>query len=150
MLLGAVSLFLIATPLPGAGIPLASSGLDLGYRNMYDLQFAKAHKTFAAWKQLHPEDPLGPVSDAAAYLFAEFDRLHILQSELFVENEKFLARDKQVPDAAAKRALEAELARGEQLGRRHTGALAARSPRQSTFAKSAYASCSIEKRHYFE
>ena len=111
-------LFLLAAPLLRADIPLSSSGLDLGYRNMYNLEFGEAHKTFAAWKQAHPEDPMGPVSDGAAYLFAEFDRLHILQSELFVEDEKFLTREKQTADPAVKRALEAELAHGEQLADR--------------------------------
>jgi hypothetical protein len=111
----AVWLLLIAQQFLRAGIPLADSGLDLGYRNMYNLEFAQAHKSFSAWKQLHPEDPLGPASDAAAYLFAEFDRLHILQSELFVENEKFLTRENQTPDPAVKSALEGELQRGERL-----------------------------------
>jgi len=50
---------------------------------MYNLDFDGAHQTFAAWERSHPDDPLGPVSNAAAYLFAEFDRLHILESELF-------------------------------------------------------------------
>jgi hypothetical protein len=129
----AVWLLLVAAPLTRAGIPLTNSGLDLGYRNMYNLEFAEAHKNFTAWKQLHPEDPLGPASDAAAYLFAEFDRLHILQSELFVENEKFLNQARQAPDPAVKRALEGELGRGEQLA---DGVLA-RAPRDANalFAK---------------
>jgi hypothetical protein len=133
ILRGAVTLMLLTAPLGGGEIPLASSGLDLGYRQMYNLQFAEAHQTFGEWKRLHPQDPLGPVSDGAAYLFAEFDRLHILQSELFVENEKFLTREKQAPDAAAKRALQGELARGEQLAAQTL----ARSPwdAQALFAK---------------
>jgi hypothetical protein len=112
MMLAAFALLTVA---PLGGLPLGTSGLDQGYRQMYDLQFAAAHRTFAAWKQAHPEDPLGPVSDAAAYLFSEFDRLHILQSELFIENETFLAQGKLTPDPAVKRSLEQELAHGEQL-----------------------------------
>jgi hypothetical protein len=129
-MLAAVALLTIA---PLGGIPLGTSGLDQGYRHMYDLQFPEAHKTFAAWKQAHPEDPLGPVSDAAAYLFGEFDRLHILQSELFVENDKFLAQGKLTPDPAVKRSLEAELTRGEQLA----DAILSRSPSdgRALFAK---------------
>src|SRR5262245_56069451 len=60
-----------------------STQLDLGYRQMYNLQFDDAHRTFQEWDRQHPEDPMGPVSQAAAYLFAEFDRLKILQSEFF-------------------------------------------------------------------
>src|ERR1035438_10711623 len=53
----------------------AETPLEVGYRQMYDLQFAAAHRTFADWQNTHPDDPMGPASDAAAYLFAEFDRL---------------------------------------------------------------------------
>ena len=51
------------------------NGLDPGYVDLYNLDFAGAHKQFSAWMQAHPEDPLGSASDAAAYLFGEFDRL---------------------------------------------------------------------------
>jgi hypothetical protein len=133
MMRAALCLLMIAAPLVCAEIPLSTSGLDLGYRNMYNLEFDEAHKNFSAWKQQHPEDPLGPVSDGAAYLFAEFDRLHILQSELFVEDEKFLAHENQAADPAVKQSLEAELARGEQLADR----ILARAPRDANalFAK---------------
>jgi hypothetical protein len=63
--------------------------LDAGYRHMYNLRFSEAHDIFAEWERQHPEDPMGPASDAAAYLFTEFDRLHILQSEFFVNDEHF-------------------------------------------------------------
>jgi hypothetical protein len=89
--------------------------LENGYRQMYNLDFQSAHRTFETWKQLHPEDPLGPVSNAAAYLFAEFDRLHVLESELFVNNEKFEKRQRLMPDPAIRRAFESELQRSEQM-----------------------------------
>jgi hypothetical protein len=63
--------------------------LDAGYRQMYNLEFDAARRTFAAWKSQNPNDPVGPVSMAAAYLFAEFDRLNILQSEFFVNDRNF-------------------------------------------------------------
>ena len=65
---------------------LPTRRLDAGYRQMYDLRFEEAHQTFQDYREdCSPQDPMGPVSDAAAYLFSEFDRLHILQTELFVE-----------------------------------------------------------------
>ena len=67
--------------------------LDQGYRQMYNLQFAEAHQTFHEWQRLHPDDPMGPASDAAAYLFSEFDRLHILQSEFFVHDQHFITKN---------------------------------------------------------
>lgn len=86
-----------------------STLLDTGYRQMYNLQFAQAHKTFAEWERLHPDDPMGPASDAAAYLFTEFDRLHILQSEFFVQEDHFYTDKKLAPDPALKQKFEAEL-----------------------------------------
>src|SRR5262245_14880929 len=62
--------------------------LDIGFRQMYNLDFAAAHHTFETWQKLHPEDPMGPASNAAAYLFSEFERLHILELNLFTDNQK--------------------------------------------------------------
>jgi len=92
--------------------------LEAGYRQMYNLDFGAAHQTFGAWESSHPEDPLGPVSNAAAYLFAEFDRLHILESELFIDNEKFEKRQKFAPDMKVQAAFEGELKRGEEIASR--------------------------------
>jgi hypothetical protein len=98
-----------------ADLGSASVGLDLGYMQMYDLQFTAAHKTFADYAQVHPEDPLAPVSDAAAYLFAEFDRLKILQSEFFVHDDNFRRPKKLNSDPAVRRAFDADLVKADKL-----------------------------------
>jgi hypothetical protein len=95
-----------------------STLLDTGYQQMYDLQFDGAHRTFRQWEQQHPEDPLGPVSDGAAYLFSEFDRLRVLQSEFFVDNDSFLHLSRLDPDPAIKASFEATLAKGQTLADR--------------------------------
>lgn len=87
-----------------------ASALDVGYRHMYNLQFEDAHTVFDAWEQAHPGDPMGPVSNAAAYLFAELDRLHLLEAELFVDDDHFFTRTRAVPDPALKRAFDGALA----------------------------------------
>lgn len=101
---------LTATLMLSTFIPPAAAEptlLDQGYRKMYNLNFAAAHRAFADWETMHPEDPMGPVSDAAAYLFAEFDRLHVLQSEFFTDDDGFLRRQRRLtPDAVAKRSFE--------------------------------------------
>ena len=76
---------------------------------MYNLQFDEAHKAFAEAERQRPDDPMAPASDAAAYLFAEFDRLQVLESELFVDNQAFETRSKLSPDPAVKRAFDARL-----------------------------------------
>ena len=94
------------------------AALETGYRQMYNLDFDGAHTVFRAWEASHPDDPIGPVSNAAAYLFAEFNRLHILESELFIDNDRFARREKQVPDPQARAAFDRELARSDEIASR--------------------------------
>jgi hypothetical protein len=94
---------------PNIAEPSVNPVIDRGYRQMYDLNFDEAHKTFAQWERDHPADPIGPVSNAAAYLFAEFDRLNILHSEFFVENSMFHRRPKVTPDPVVRQAFDQEL-----------------------------------------
>ena len=98
-----------------ADLGTAPGGLDLGYTQMYDLQFTAAHKTFADYAQSHPNDPLAPASDAAAYLFAEFDRLQILQSEFFVHDDNFRHPKKLYSDPNVRRAFDAALAKADKI-----------------------------------
>jgi hypothetical protein len=127
----AILLLLLALPdgtLSPAGMSLSpASPLDLGYRQMYNLEFGAAHETFKTYQQAHPDDPLGPTSDGAAYLFEEFDRLGVLQTELFVDNEKFKSREKRVPDPAARANFDRAIARSQQLAQ----AILKRSPQDS-------------------
>ena len=107
--------------------PSANPALLAGYFQMYDLAFDKAHRTFLDFEQNNPADPLGPASNAAAYLFHEFERLHILQSELFVDDSAFKHRKKPDPDPNARRAFDAELDKSSRLA----SAILAHSPNDS-------------------
>lgn len=98
-----ISIALLAVP------AFAGTSLDDGYREMYNLDFAAAHGTFAEYQKLHPADPMGPVSDAAAYLFSELDRLHVLQSEFFTHDQHFVTDHKLAPDPLARRRFEEAL-----------------------------------------
>jgi hypothetical protein len=93
----------------------SSPDLNGGFQQMYNLDFEGAHNTFKEWEQLHPEDPMGPVSNAAAYLFSEFNRLKILEFDLFTQDEAFERRPKLAPDPAIRTSFENELAKGDQL-----------------------------------
>jgi len=127
----AILLVLLALPegnLSPIGMALStSSPLDLGYRQMYNLEFRAAHETFKTYQQAHPDDPLGPTSDAAAYLFEEFDRLGVLQTELFVNDNKFKGREKRTPDPAARENFNRAIARSQQLAQ----AILKQSPKDS-------------------
>jgi hypothetical protein len=102
----------ILSPLGGVLVP--SAPLDLGFRQMYNLQFDEAHETFQAYEQSHPDDAMGPTSRAAAYLFSEFQRLGVLQTELFVNDEMFEGRKRPEPNPAIRAAFMQSLERSNQ------------------------------------
>jgi tetratricopeptide (TPR) repeat protein len=90
----------------------AQATLEDGYRAMYNLQFEEAHRIFGAWQRSHPNDPFAAVSDAAAYLFTEFNRLHILEIEFFLDDREW----RQAPgDPKLKAKFEEALTKGERL-----------------------------------
>jgi hypothetical protein len=119
-------LALAQVPLTPVGNALTlSAPLDVGFRQMYNLQFAEAHHTFQTYEQSHPEDPMGPTSRAAAYLFSEFERLGVLQTELFVNDGLFAGRKKPEPNPAVRAAFTQEIAKSNQ----RADAALARSPK---------------------
>jgi hypothetical protein len=95
--------------------------LDNGYRQMYNLQFDQAHQMFSEWHRLHPNDSIAAVSDAAAYLFSEFERLRLLELDFFVQEDYFYIDRKPVPDPLSKQKFESAL--------NHAAELSARKPR---------------------
>ena len=111
---GLLSLLLVSTRFGNAASPEAAS-LEAGFHQMYNLDFSAAHKTFQEWEDLHPDDPLGAASNAAAYLFGEFERLHILEFDLFTDNGRIEDAEKKIADPANKAAFESELAKADQL-----------------------------------
>jgi hypothetical protein len=92
--------------------------LDQSYRSMYNLQFDAALKRAEEAKAIAPDDPLPWMAQACAILFREFERLHILTSEMFTSDEKFAARKAQNWDPASKRQFETALAGAETLAQR--------------------------------
>jgi hypothetical protein len=114
----AISLALGLAGSARATSPLANapqSSLEQGFQQMYNLDFGGAHATLRKYQQTHPDDPLGHVCNAAAYLFSEFDRLHVLESDLFIDDHKFEERSRLAPDPQVKTEFERELARSSEL-----------------------------------
>lgn len=92
-----------------------ASPLDRGFTGLYNLDFAGAQKDFAAWETLHPDDPMGPVSEAAGFLFAEFNRLGVLEAQFYENDDAFFDRPKLTPDPAMKVRFQDAIARAEKL-----------------------------------
>ena len=100
-----VTILLIAgtTLAKAAGASLTGTPLNDGYYDLYNLDFAGAHAQFQQWMSAHPEDPMGPASDAAAYIFTEFDRLGVLDIELFADDNRFESRERPQIDPVLKK-----------------------------------------------
>jgi hypothetical protein len=107
--------FALASIASASDLPLEPL-LDKGYRQMYNLDFKAAHATFADFEHAKPYNALGPVSDAAAYLFTELDRLNILRSDYLTRDESFFTVNKPAPgDPEIGKKFEDGIARGQQL-----------------------------------
>jgi len=89
--------------------------LERGFTGLYNLDFAGAQNDFANWQKQHPEDPVGPVSEAAGYLFSEFNRLGVLEAQFFENDAAFADRPKVSPDPAVRDHFEGAIDRAEGL-----------------------------------
>src|SRR5579862_3774886 len=95
--------------------PATASALDRGFSGLYNLDFAGAQRDFATWKQRHPDDPVGPVSEAAGYLFSEFNRLGVLESQYYEHDDSFTDRPKLSPDPAVRQRFQESIGGAESL-----------------------------------
>jgi hypothetical protein len=146
----------LALALPGgaaAAVDTVSSAtsLDRGFGLLYNLDFVGAHQVFVSWQQQHPDDPVGPVCDAAGFLFAEFNRLGVLESQFYADDKAFNARKQLAPDPAVRDRFNAALDQAE--SRAHARLMKDAKDRDALFAltlssglKADYAAL-IEKRN---
>lgn len=117
----------VCTPSAHAALAIAQGSLDRGYIDLYNLDFPAAHAEFGNWIATRPDDPLGTASDAAAYLFGEFDRLAVIDVQLFADQSRFDSRGKLTPDPRVRQAFED---RADQTNRLADAALS-RNPRDA-------------------
>lgn len=92
-------------------------GLDRGFSRLYNLDFPGAQKEFQSWELENPDNPMGPVSEAAGVLFSEFNRLGVLEAQFYEDDSAFASRKKYEPDAKQHDLFEQHLTRAEALGK---------------------------------
>ncbi len=113
----------IATTVGAADRPLLTQPgappppLDRGFLLLYDLDFDGAQKQFAAHQQGHPEDPMGHVGEAAGYLFAEFHRLGILDSQFIIHDGALIEGKRLKADPDARKRFDVALAKADTLAK---------------------------------
>jgi hypothetical protein len=109
---------LLAVSLPARAATITDlnpTALDRGFLGLYNLDFVGAQKDFSSWEAQHPDDPMGPVSEAAGYLFSEFNRLGVLEGQFYDNDKSFSDRSQLSPDPEIHARFEAALDRAQQL-----------------------------------
>ena len=115
-LLSFIAVIILAPALCATNAAIHSgTPIEQGFNDMYNLDFSAAHHQFDVWEAAHPDDPMGPVCHGAALLFAEFDRLGVLESQLFTDDVRFDDRHKLSPDPQTKQRFMAALDRADAL-----------------------------------
>jgi hypothetical protein len=95
--------------------PSVVSPLDHGFTGLYNLNFDGAQEDFSAWQQMHPDDPMGPASEAAGFLFSEFNRLGVLEAQFYESDAVFDNRPKLTPDPALRDRFQNAITRSKTL-----------------------------------
>ena len=82
------------------GSPAFSSvpELEQGFRLLYEQKFGDARSVFEEWANQNPTEPFGQVALAASYLFEEFYLQHVLTSDYFLDDKRFLGGITGTPD----------------------------------------------------
>jgi hypothetical protein len=95
----------------------SAASLDHGFSLLYNLDFAQAHQVFLSFQQEHPDDPMGPACDAAGFLFSEFNRLGVLESQFYADDKTFDARKQLAPDSGVRDRFNAALVEADSRAR---------------------------------
>jgi tetratricopeptide (TPR) repeat protein len=106
---------ILACQLAGApdGTPAFSSvpELEQGFRLLYEQKFSDARVVFQKWVDDNPGEPFGQVAIAASYLFEEFYLQHVLTSDYFLDDKRFLGGITGTPDPGRMKGFEDAVAR---------------------------------------
>jgi hypothetical protein len=73
--------------------------IEEAIQRMYDFNFPASHEILNRYIALHPQEPLPYAFRASAYLFYELDRMSILESDFFLDDNRIAAKKKKLePD----------------------------------------------------
>ena len=87
-----------------------SSGLDRGFRRLYDLDFPRRAEGISnPGKRRTPRIPWGRPREAAGVLFSEFNRLGVLEAQFYEDDSVFAARKKYEADPEQRARFEQQL-----------------------------------------
>lgn len=84
---------------------LFSTPLDEAFERLYNFDFDRADRILDAHLAGNPQDHFAHCIRASSLLFRELDRLAILETEFFADDERIKAKGKLKPDAQVRRRL---------------------------------------------
>jgi tetratricopeptide (TPR) repeat protein len=118
LLASALGLALYSTPSPDTPTGPAFTSvpeLEAAYRLLYEQKFNESREAFEKWAQQNPSEPFGQVSLAATYLFEEFYLQHVLTSDYFLDDKRFLGGITGTPDPTRMKHFEDSCGRARNL-----------------------------------
>jgi hypothetical protein len=80
--------------------PEPQTPIQAAFTRLYNFDFAGAHVILEREIRRSPQDPLPLCVQAAADLYGELYRLHILETDFFLDDDKVVDRRKPTPDPA--------------------------------------------------
>ena len=92
--------FLLSVSAQAASVPNPTL-VDQGYRQMYNLDFDAAHRSFDEWQRLHPQDPIRPGVRRGGLPIQRIRPPAHSQSQFFVEDSSFRGMKKPVARSSA-------------------------------------------------
>jgi hypothetical protein len=98
---------------------LSPPSLDRGFQLLYNLDFDRAQEQFSAYQQQNPDDPMGPVAEAAGLLFSELNRLGVLGTRFFERDSAFGPKPELKLDPTVHHHFSLAVQRAEALARPH-------------------------------
>jgi hypothetical protein len=106
-----------AAPAAPSDTPAFSSipELEDGFYDLYVQKFPEAREIFEKWAAAHPDQPFGQVAIAASYLFEEFYLQHILTSDYFLNDKRFLGGITGSPDPGRIQGFQSAVAKARAL-----------------------------------
>jgi hypothetical protein len=100
-------------------VPVPTTAIDRAFTRIYNLDFPGSFGILDEHGRQEPEDPLTPAVRAVTLLFMELQRLHVLESQFFLNDDNMVdGSDHPTADPAVKRRLDGYLAEARQSAER--------------------------------
>jgi hypothetical protein len=97
-------------------LPLDPTPIDRAFERLYNFDFAGGHAILDAAEQADPKNPLIASTRAATFLFMELDRMKVLETRFFMNNDNLVdGSSRTVPDPVVRTKLFAALDHARKL-----------------------------------